>query len=124
MESLLENASSTSYFKLRTEHINKYQEKFNRVSLKLGDDKNAELPASKRLYEFQKNDDPAFAALYFQFGRYLMIRGKQYAAQSAGTLGKRCPDALEWRLPSEYQCSDELLAGRSMQFVRIAQTAD
>ncbi|MEZ7867878.1 MAG: glycoside hydrolase family 95 protein [Paludibacteraceae bacterium] len=75
VESLLENASSTSYFKLRTEHINKYQEKFNRVSLKLGDDKNAELPASKRLYEFQKNDDPAFAALYFQFGRYLMISG-------------------------------------------------
>ncbi len=75
VESLLAAACTTPYFKLRTEHISKYQEKFNRVSLKLGSDMNAGLPANQRLTEFQKNDDPAFAALYFQFGRYLMISG-------------------------------------------------
>ena len=74
-ESLLGNAVSTPYFKLRADHINTYQKKFNRVSLKLGNDKNADLPTNVRLAEFQKNDDPAFAALYFQFGRYLMISG-------------------------------------------------
>lgn len=73
--SLLEKASVTPYFKLRAEHINKYQEKFNRVTLKLGDDTNAGVPTNKRLADFQKNDDPAFAALYFQYGRYLMICG-------------------------------------------------
>ncbi|MHB9054579.1 MAG: glycoside hydrolase family 95 protein [Paludibacteraceae bacterium] len=75
VHSLLNKAISTPYFKLRAEHIHKYQEKFNRVTLKLGDEKYADLSANKRLVGFQKNDDPAFAALYFQFGRYLMICG-------------------------------------------------
>lgn len=75
VQSLLNKAISTPYFKLRAEHIHKYQEKFNRVTLKLGDEKYADLSANKRLIGFQKNDDPAFAALYFQFGRYLMICG-------------------------------------------------
>ncbi|MCX6307798.1 MAG: glycoside hydrolase family 95 protein [Bacteroidia bacterium] len=67
-------ASKTPYKTLKNNHIKAYQEKFNRVKLNLGKG-NFKLPTYERLIQFQKNDDPAMAALYFQFGRYLMISG-------------------------------------------------
>lgn len=75
VDNLLRIALKTPYNKLKENHIRKYQEKFSRVSLNLGDNANVNLPTDERLNEFQQNDDPAFAALYFQFGRYLMISG-------------------------------------------------
>ncbi len=71
---LLNKAANTNYKTLKSNHIKKYQEKFNRVQLNLGKTTN-QLPTDKRLRAFQNNIDPDFAALYFQFGRYLMISG-------------------------------------------------
>lgn len=70
----LAQASAKSYAELKKNHIKAYQEKFNRVELDLGK-QNDTIPTDIRLQRFQENDDPAFAALYFQFGRYLMICG-------------------------------------------------
>ncbi|MDR2272957.1 MAG: glycoside hydrolase family 95 protein [Sphingobacterium sp.] len=71
---LLTKAAKHSFDKLKQQHIAAYQEKFNRVELHLGlQDNTASTPS--RLVRFQSSDDPAFAALYFQFGRYLMISG-------------------------------------------------
>jgi alpha-L-fucosidase 2 len=71
---LLSKASASSYDKLKQNHIEAYQEKFNRVELNLGKG-TSNLPTNERLNRFQKEDDPSMAALYFQFGRYLMISG-------------------------------------------------
>jgi alpha-L-fucosidase 2 len=71
---LLNIASLFSYDKLKQNHIKAYQEKFNRVELNLGKG-NSDLPTNERLALFQKKEDPSMAALYFQFGRYLMISG-------------------------------------------------
>jgi alpha-L-fucosidase 2 len=71
---LLNKAGATNYNKLKSNHTEKYQEKFNRVELNLGEQDNS-LTTDKRLHDFQVSDDPAFAALYFQYGRYLMICG-------------------------------------------------
>src|SRR5690606_9203577 len=74
VDSLLEAADSNSFKRLKKDHIAKYREKFDRVELYLGEqDNNSSTP--ERLSAFQHNDDPAFAALYFQYGRYLMISG-------------------------------------------------
>lgn len=67
-------AKSKSYSQLKGDHVKVYKEKFDRVSLDLGEQDNV-TPTDQRLINFQKNDDPSFAALYFQYGRYLMISG-------------------------------------------------
>ncbi len=74
VDQLLAKATSSSFSKMKSEHRAKYQEKFNRVELNLGSQDNNST-THERLVQFQDNDDPAFAALYFQYGRYLMISG-------------------------------------------------
>ena len=74
VETLMDNALNTKYDNLKKSHIAAYQEKFNRVELDLGEQDN-EATTIDRLNQFQTNNDPSFAALYFQFGRYLMISG-------------------------------------------------
>ena len=74
VDQLLAQATSSSFSKMKSAHRAKYQEKFNRVELNLGNQDNNST-THERLVQFQDNDDPAFAALYFQYGRYLMISG-------------------------------------------------
>ncbi|HSC52000.1 MAG TPA: glycoside hydrolase family 95 protein [Phnomibacter sp.] len=74
----LEKAVKKSYPTLRKEHMADYQKYFNRVSLKLkdtiGEKRNSMLPSNERLAAYSKGGyDPFIEALYFQFGRYLLI---------------------------------------------------
>ena len=71
---LMSKARSVNYRTLKKSHVEAYQEKFNRVALHLGEQDNS-TTTSDRLKQFQTNNDPSFAALYFQYGRYLMISG-------------------------------------------------
>ena len=74
VSNLHDKAKDKSFNKLKEGHIKAYKEKFDRVSLDLGNQDNV-TPTDQRLIEFQDNDNPSFAALYFQYGRYLMISG-------------------------------------------------
>ena len=66
---------------LLQEHQTDYQALFNRVTLHLGD-ANDSLPIDQRqVAYYEGNVDPALEALYFQYGRYLMI-----SASRPGTL--------------------------------------
>ena len=71
---LMNKALDVNYKKLKGDHVEAYQEKFNRVELHLGEHDN-EATTNERLKQFQTSSDPSFAALYFQYGRYLMISG-------------------------------------------------
>lgn len=71
---LLEEATRKDYKSLLNRHVAAWQEKFARVELDLGAGIDT-LPTDRRLIRFQEHEDPAMAALYFQFGRYLMISG-------------------------------------------------
>lgn len=62
-----------TYVSLESSHKADYRKYFDRVSLDLGPG-NDPVPTPKRLVEaFQGKADPALAALYFQYGRYLLI---------------------------------------------------
>lgn len=74
VEKRIADVLNTNYNSLRKSHIDAYQEKFKRVELNLGEQNNT-LTTNARLKQFQTKDDPSFAALYFQYGRYLMICG-------------------------------------------------
>lgn len=75
LDSLLSVAERKSYEALKTEHIDAYQQLYDRVKIDFGrNDAKEKLPMNKRLEAFrQDKDDPSLMALYFQFGRYLLI---------------------------------------------------
>lgn len=63
-----------NYNRVLTEHVREYQEFFNRVSLDLGASPYRHLPTNERLLRVREGkDDPGLAALYFNYGRYLLI---------------------------------------------------
>ena len=64
-----------------------YRRYFRRVSLDLGRTPQADKPTDVRLGEFAAESDPHLAALYFQFGRYLLICCSQPGGQAANLQG-------------------------------------
>ena len=68
-------------------HLADHQELFRRVSLDLGRTDSANLPTDERLKNAARNPDPQLAALYFQFGRYLLIASSRPGGQPANLQG-------------------------------------
>ncbi|HWD18337.1 MAG TPA: glycoside hydrolase family 95 protein [Verrucomicrobiae bacterium] len=68
-------AARRSYASLRKRHIADYQKYFHRVSLQLpgAQTPEAALPTPRRIEAARAQGDPSLAALYFHFGRYLLI---------------------------------------------------
>lgn len=67
------SASGKSFKALYERHLQDYQQLFGRVELDLGES-NATLPTDDRLLAYNAGSaDHALVALYFQYGRYLMI---------------------------------------------------
>lgn len=83
----LNNAFSKTYSSLLKNHVAAYQQYFNRVQLKLGTSDAVNKPTDVRLKEFASSTDPQFAALYFQYGRYLLISSSQPGGQPANLQG-------------------------------------
>ena len=86
-EATMKAVSGKSYETLLEAHIRDYQELFHRVKLDLGTNDTAKLPTDQRLKNAGANSDPALEALYFQFGRYLLIASSRPGAQPANLQG-------------------------------------
>jgi len=80
-------AAAKSFADLRAAHIAEHQRLFRRAALDLGTSKAARLPTDERLLAFAKGRDPQLAALYFQFGRYLLISSSRPGGQPANLQG-------------------------------------
>ena len=76
-----------NYARALQAHISAYQKYYNRVSLNLGRTSQADKPTDVRIKEFAISDDPHLVALYFQFGRYLLISSSQPGGQPANLQG-------------------------------------
>jgi len=83
----LKSALSKKYDAELKAHIAKYQKYFNRVSLNLGTSEQAKKKTDVRIKEFAHAKDPDLVALYFQFGRYLLISSSQPGTQPANLQG-------------------------------------
>ncbi|MCX2492724.1 glycoside hydrolase family 95 protein [Pedobacter sp. PF22-3] len=68
-------------------HQLQYHKYFNRVDLSLGTNDFEHVPTDIRLKNFNSVNDPQFAALYFQYGRYLLISSSQPGGQPANLQG-------------------------------------
>ncbi|WP_241664746.1 glycoside hydrolase family 95 protein [Seonamhaeicola maritimus] len=84
------NLEKKTYEQLKTNHANYYNKFFNRVKLNLGTTDSINKPTDIRIKEFSKGNDPALAALYYQFGRYLLICSSQPGGQPGNLQGIWC----------------------------------
>ncbi|HEX2933908.1 MAG TPA: glycoside hydrolase family 95 protein [Bacteroidales bacterium] len=87
VDNYLQKALTRNYDQIVKDHIADYQKYFNRVSLDLGVTDAAKNPTNIRVAEFAKGNDPQLVALYFQFGRYLLISSSRPGGQPANLQG-------------------------------------
>ena len=80
-------ATKKPFDALRRAHTASHRRLFRRVRLDLGTTQAARLPTDARIKNFATADDPAFAALYFQYGRYLLISSSRPGTQPANLQG-------------------------------------
>ncbi len=97
----LQTALKKDYALILKYHIADYQKYFNRVSLDLGITDAVKNPTDIRLEQFAKGNDPQLVALYFQFGRYLLISSSRPGGQPANLQGIWC-DQLTPSWDSKY----------------------
>ena len=86
---MLDAAASRSLAPIYAAHLADYQPYFRRVTLDLGDpEMKSDLPTDKRLTALQASGtDNALTALYFQYGRYLLISSSRPGTQPANLQG-------------------------------------
>ena len=95
----LKSLEGKTYPQIRLTHIKDYQKYFNTFSIQLGKPKvsgtkvspsGGDLegaPTDERLNNFSNGDDPSFAALYTQYGRYLLISSSRPGTRPANLQG-------------------------------------
>lgn len=81
------DAFNKNYKKALQAHTAAYRKYFSRVTIDLGDSEQSLKPTDQRVREFAEHFDPQMAALYFQFGRYLLICSSQPGGQAANLQG-------------------------------------
>jgi alpha-L-fucosidase 2 len=72
LDRILGAASKKPFEKLKADHIADHQALFGRVKVDFGPSHD-DLPTDQRLAAYQKTHEPGLDALFFQYGRYLMI---------------------------------------------------
>ena len=85
-----QKAASKNFDTLIANHTRDYHRYFNRVTLQLGklNSDPSSQPIPKRLEEYKDGStDPALAALYFQYGRYLLISSSRPGGLPANLQG-------------------------------------
>ncbi|WP_442591131.1 glycosyl hydrolase family 95 catalytic domain-containing protein [Pedobacter sp. AW31-3R] len=93
--------NNKTYAEVKAEHLREYQPYYNTFSIRLGNknrqgmthpDSSTTLigrqkPTDKRLEDFKNGNDPSFAALYLQYGRYLLISSSRPGSKPANLQG-------------------------------------
>jgi len=76
---IIRAAMSKPFEEIYQNHLQEYQQKFERVNLTLGSDVPNNLPTDQRLKNLQDGKpDEDLVALYFQYGRYLLLSSSRY----------------------------------------------
>ena len=85
----LDQALRKPYVQLRADHAADFRALFSRVQLQLGpaQSQHSDQPTDERIRDFANTDDPDLLALYFEFGRYLLISSSRPGGQAANLQG-------------------------------------
>ena len=80
-------AETKSYTELLNSHVAAYQDYFNRVGFNSGTSSLSAFPTDIRIKNFSRTNDNELIAMYYQFGRYLLISISQPGGQPATLQG-------------------------------------
>lgn len=83
----IQAAAEKPFAKVLDTHLAAHRALFRRVSIDLGTSAAAALPTDERVRDSEGLNDPALAALYHQFGRYLLICSSRPGTQPANLQG-------------------------------------
>jgi len=83
----LASARGKSFARIAADSAQAHRALFGRVSLDLGHTPAADRPTDERIATSATSDDPALAALYFDYGRYLLISSSRPGTQPANLQG-------------------------------------
>ncbi|MDD9269188.1 glycoside hydrolase family 95 protein [Paenibacillus sp. GCM10023248] len=87
-EARLAHAASLGYERLKERHLADHAAQFGKVSLKLDGPDRSELPTDVRIQAVRSGtEDPGLAALFFQYGRYLLLASSRPGTQPANLQG-------------------------------------
>lgn len=86
-EDYLGKIEPLGYDELLERHSADFSSLFNRVSIDLGGSAADTVPMEKRIKQYRPGTDPALTALYFQFGRYLLMSSSRPGSQPANLQG-------------------------------------
>ncbi|GEM47274.1 glycoside hydrolase family 95 protein [Deinococcus cellulosilyticus] len=86
---ILERAAQKTWDELKARHVQDHQNLSGRVTLDLKTAKSrSEIPTDQRLVEYRSGQpDPELEALYFQYGRYLLIASSREGGEPANLQG-------------------------------------
>jgi alpha-L-fucosidase 2 len=80
-ETILDKSEGIPFGELVNSHLNEYKEMFDRVNLSFGPDTLSSKPTDERLAAVKKGAvDNSLTALYFQYGRYLLMSSSRTPA--------------------------------------------
>lgn len=101
--------SSKKYEELFSNHVNDFSALAGRVTLFLGHSSRNTWPIDERIAHYIPEEDPALTALYFQFGRYLLISSSRPGTQPANLQGIWCDDMQSaWSCNYTLNCNVEI----------------
>ena len=103
----LNDAMTLDFAAIKSAHVAKYKEQYDRVKLDLGSDAFANMTTDKRVETFKTHDDLHLVETYFQFGRYLLICTSQPGTQPP-TLQGIWNDKMLPSWDSKYTCNINL----------------
>jgi len=86
-EAVMKAVAGKTFDGMLKAHVADHQKLFRRVALDVGKTDAAAKPTDLRLKEVSKQADPSLAALFFQFGRYLLIASSRPGGQPANLQG-------------------------------------
>lgn len=102
----LDAAAKKSFATLKSAHVAEYQNYFRRVKFDLGTTAAAKLPTDVRLQNYGDGKrDPAFAALFYQYGRYLLISSSRPGNPLPANLQGIWGDGLEMPWLCDYHAN-------------------
>jgi len=84
---ILKETEEVAYKELREDHIADYQQYFNRFEISLGEPVNEMLPTDERIKGIPVTMDNSLAALYVQYGRYLLLSSSRPGTYPANLQG-------------------------------------
>jgi len=86
-EKHLDAAEGQTYKQLKKKHTADYQKYFGRFSIDLGASGSGDMPTDARIAKVPENMDNALAALYVQYGRYLLLSSSREGTYPANLQG-------------------------------------